>query len=360
MGYTSVRGGRQAIEYAEWLAMRAVRDPRVPLPVDTIGRKLSLAVDQVMGEGGLYDARLGALALKQAEGDLIEAGFLIRAYRSTLPHLGYSLSVSGDRMRVVRRISAAFRDIPGGQLLGRTRDYTQRLLDHSLGDDASDDEDLPSVSTVDEPAAPSLPLVVEALRDEGLLERRPSAPPEGEPADITRDPPRFPAPRSARLQMLARGETGTMLGMAYACLRGFGPHPTIGELRSGDLPVLIAHPFTGRTARVGWVEATEAHNLYGGRASKATPGPDFSLSYGIAAGRNERKAISMGILDESLRNGATDSPLADQEFVLQHIDSVAAMGFVEHLKLPHYVTFQASVQRSDRLADLIRASEATA
>ena len=32
----------------------------------------------------------------------------------------------------VRRISATFKDVPGGQLLGRTRDYTQRLLDFSL------------------------------------------------------------------------------------------------------------------------------------------------------------------------------------------------------------------------------------
>ena len=35
-------------------------------------------------------------------------------------------------MLVERRISASFKDIPGGQILGSTTDYTHRLLDFSL------------------------------------------------------------------------------------------------------------------------------------------------------------------------------------------------------------------------------------
>ena len=35
-------------------------------------------------------------------------------------------------MRIARRISAAFKDIPGGQVLGATYDYTHRLMNFSL------------------------------------------------------------------------------------------------------------------------------------------------------------------------------------------------------------------------------------
>src|SRR5215216_2618591 len=133
MGYSAVKGGLDAISVAE----RLVQHPplaagETPLDTRHLEHQLSLAVDKIMSEGGLYAPELAALAFKQAEGDLFEAAFLLRAYRSTLPRFGYSLAARGDRMRVVRRISSAFKDVPGGQLLGRTRDYTQRLLDFSL------------------------------------------------------------------------------------------------------------------------------------------------------------------------------------------------------------------------------------
>ena len=133
MGYSAVKGGLEAIAAAERLVQHPLLAPgETPLDTRQLENQLGLAVDQVMGEGGLYAPDLAALALSQAEGDLVEAAFLLRAYRSTLPRLGYSLPVRGDEMRVVRRISSAFKDVPGGQLLGRTRDYTQRLLDFSL------------------------------------------------------------------------------------------------------------------------------------------------------------------------------------------------------------------------------------
>ena len=133
MGYSAVKGGLEAISAAE----RLVQHP--PLAADEsaldtrqLEHQLGQGVDKIMSEGGLYAPALAALALKQAEGDLFEAAFLLRAYRSTLPRVGYSLPTRGDQMRVLRRISSAFKDVPGGQLLGRTRDYTQRLLDFSL------------------------------------------------------------------------------------------------------------------------------------------------------------------------------------------------------------------------------------
>src|SRR5262252_3758594 len=132
--YVAVKGGERAIENAHAL-LAAVRrgDPSVPeLGIDQISEQLALAVDRVMSEGSLYDRELAALAIKQARGDLIEAIFLVRAYRTTLPRFGAAAPIDTAAMDIRRRISATFKDLPGGQVLGPTFDYTHRLLDHGL------------------------------------------------------------------------------------------------------------------------------------------------------------------------------------------------------------------------------------
>ena len=40
---------------------------------------------------------------------------------------------------------------------------------------------------------------------------------------------------------------------------------------------------------------------------------------------------------------AVVAPAQDEEFVISHADNVQATGFVEHLKLPHSVDFQAEL-----------------
>ncbi|MCB1743680.1 MAG: carbon-phosphorus lyase complex subunit PhnI, partial [Gammaproteobacteria bacterium] len=134
--YVAVKGGEQAIDNAHALLERDRRgDPAVrEIEVAQIEQQLGLMVDRVMSEGALYDRELAALAIKQARGDAVEAIFLLRAWRTTLTRFGYSEPVDTARMRIERRISAAFKDIPGGQLLGPTFDYTHRLLDFSLSD----------------------------------------------------------------------------------------------------------------------------------------------------------------------------------------------------------------------------------
>jgi alpha-D-ribose 1-methylphosphonate 5-triphosphate synthase subunit PhnI len=130
-------------------------------------------------------------------------------------------------------------------------------------------------------------------------------------------------------------------------------------LRSGELPVRITHPLTGRPATIGWVEASEVHYVSGGYgALHDEERPDYHFGYGLVIGRDERKAIAMGIIDASLRYAKQDdtSPVASQEFVVSHVDSVEASGFVEHLKLPHYVTFQAGQQRARKFRQLVEAS----
>ena len=85
--YVAVKGGERAIDAAHaLLAARRRGDPDVAeIGVEQIDGQLSLAVDRVMSEGSLYDRGLAALAIKQARGDLVEAIFLLRAYRTTLP-----------------------------------------------------------------------------------------------------------------------------------------------------------------------------------------------------------------------------------------------------------------------------------
>ena len=134
MAYVAVKGGELAIDNAHaWLAEARRGNPDVPdLALDQIQQQMGRAVDRVMAEGSLYDPELAALAIKQAQGDLIEAAFLLRAYRTTLPRFGYAAPVDTAAMALRRRISAVYKDLPGGQLLGPTYDYTHRLLDFLL------------------------------------------------------------------------------------------------------------------------------------------------------------------------------------------------------------------------------------
>jgi len=270
MTYTAVKRGQASIAAAEAVVVNRARANTIP--ADLIERSQRLLVDQVMGEGGLYAPGLAARAVAQAEGDPIEAAFLIRAYRSTLPRLGCTLPLNGAELRILRRISSAFKEIVGGQVLGRTRDYTHRLLDpdgsfHPKNSTAAEDY------VASDP--PAFPKVVDELRAEGLIARIVPNAGDQEPFDVTREARRFPAPRLARLQMLARGETGFMVAMAFSSLRGFGAaHPTIAELRFGDLPVRITHPLTGDPVCIGAISMTEVEGVNHaetGVAAESTP-----------------------------------------------------------------------------------------
>src|ERR1700691_1537391 len=102
MAYVAVKGGEQAIDAAHaWLAEERRGDSSVPeLSLAQVEHQLGRAVDRAMGEGSLYDRELAALAVKQSQGDLIEAAFLLRAYRTTLPRFGYSLPVDTAQMHI--------------------------------------------------------------------------------------------------------------------------------------------------------------------------------------------------------------------------------------------------------------------
>jgi alpha-D-ribose 1-methylphosphonate 5-triphosphate synthase subunit PhnI len=352
--YVAIKGGEQAIREAHRLLARQRRgNPQVPeLTVEQIGEQLRLAVDRVMTEGSLYDRELAALAIKQAQGDLIEAIFLLRAYRTTLPRLVVTCPIDTATMHVRRRLSATFKDIPGGQLLGATFDYTHRLLDFSLLDALSpqdDDSVMGATDRVPVDAARingALPRVVDLLRREGLVE--PVPPDDAAPVgDITRQPLAFPAPRDLRLQNLARGDEGFLLALGYATQRGYGHnHPFAGEIRIGEVTLVIEPPELDFSIAIGQITITECDMINQFQGSPTVP-PQFTRGYGLAFGQSERKAMAMALVDRALRaqelGEIPNAPAQDQEFVLSHSDNVEASGFVQHLKLPHHVDFQAEL-----------------
>ncbi|MFP3090984.1 carbon-phosphorus lyase complex subunit PhnI [Treponema sp. TIM-1] len=399
MAYAAVKGGEEAVAESVKLLERYRAAGQADLDLEVLEKQMGLLIDRIMGEAGFYAPSYAALALKQSEGSPEEAVFLLRAYRSTLSRSYLSLPMNGVDMRILRRVSAAFKDIPGGQFLGASRDYTHRLLNFELLNEGRKDsagKASPSsgkAAAGEQPAGPGggpiyAVRVSDELRREGLITVEED---DGEPWDITEHPLSFPAPRSARLQTLARSDTGYISGLAYAAIRGFGSgHPTVGELRTGALEVTIPHPLIeGEYLFVGEIIVTEVESLFpredqkiktegekdplnilsSGQGEKAdTSANALSLDggYGMVFGRNDTKAIAMSILDYSLNSAAESttpgnnavhdvsasgiedgglSILNNQEFVLLHGDALEMNGFISHLKLPHYVTFQSKLDR---------------
>jgi alpha-D-ribose 1-methylphosphonate 5-triphosphate synthase subunit PhnI len=342
--YVAVKGGERAIENAHRLLAHERRGDRdVPeLSLAQISEQLGLAVDRVMGEGSLYDRELAALAIKQARGDLIEAIFLVRAFRATLPRFGASEPVDTGAMQVRRRISAVFKDIPGGQVLGPTFDYTHRLLDPQLAEGF--DPEAPAMAAA---ADTAMPRVTDILGRDGLIESSPPTDNDAAVGDLTREPLGFPADRDLRLQNLARGDEGFLLALGYSTQRGYGRnHPFAGEIRFGEAEVEFFAEEVGFSVPLGAIELTECQmvNQFKGSATEA---PCFTRGYGLAFGQSERKTMSMALVDRALRarelGEDVAAPAQDEEFVLSHSDNVQATGFVEHLKLPHYVDFQSEL-----------------
>ena len=341
--YVAVKGGERAIENAHRLLAHERRGDQgvAEISLPQIAEQLSLGVDRVMTEGSLYDRELAALAIKQARGDLIEAIFLVRAFRATLPRFGATEPVDTGTMQVRRRISSTFKDIPGGQVLGPTFDYTHRLLDPQLAEGST-----PEAPVVTEPLT-AMPRVTDILGRDGLIEPSPQADADAPVGDLTREPLSFPADRDLRLQNLARADEGFLLALGYSTQRGYGrSHPFAGEIRFGEVEVEFFVEEVGFAVPLGVIAVTECQmvNQFKGSATEA---PCFTRGYGLAFGQSERKTMSMALVDRSLRarelTEEIKAPAQDEEFVMSHSDNVQATGFVEHLKLPHYVDFQSEL-----------------
>ena len=361
--YVAVKGGEKAINAAHRLLSDIRRgDRNIPaLSVRQIEEQLPFAVDRVMTEGSIYDRQLAALAIKQSAGDLVEAIFLLRAYRTTLPRFQSSEPVDTDKMTVSRRISAIYKDLPGGQQLGPTFDYTHRLLDFSLlaEEQAAAESRVsenPSDLAADSDQSIHCPKVMAMLENEGLMRREQDK--TSAVTDITRDPVSYPCNRDARLQSLVRADEGFLLSLGYSTQRGYGRnHPFAGEIRTGDVTVSMVPEELGFAIDIGEIQLTECEmvtgfdeNESGGSDfnSPADSGPQFTRGYGLVFGAAERKAMAMALVDRALQwedyNESPDAPAQQEEFVLSHCDNVEAAGFLSHLKLPHYVDFQSELE----------------
>lgn len=366
MGYVAVSGGEEAIAASLALLERERLSCGRTLDTGLILGAMPCLVEQVQSEGSLWAPEVAAVALKQARGSVEEAVFLTRAYRSTLERLYTSRVIDTADMRVDRRISAAFKDIEGGQVLGATRDYSHRLIDFGLEDETDGDVraelDRVNGDLADAVRAGSgeelmgrIPKVLDYLRSIDMVRDYPVD--DTEPVDITKTPLAFPAPRSVILQALSRGLTQAVVAIGYAAIRGFGvSHPTVGELRRGQVPVTISAPGgvggddgDDDAYYLGSIPVCEVESLI--VTDEVEDGEHRSaldVGYGLVMGEDESKAIAMSVLDHSLRVDDPRYPTQDQEFVLYHIDGVEATGFISHLKLPHYVTFQSKLDSALR------------
>lgn len=377
MGYVAVSGGEQAIaaslDLTELQRVGAGRS----IEVETILAALPELVEQVESEGSLWAPEVAATAVKQAQGSVEEAVFLMRAYRSTLERLYTSRVIDTDTMRVDRRISAAFKDIAGGQILGATRDYSHRLIEFELADETPADVreraaelERALAAEPQEGAAAAqtrVPRVLTYLREIDMVRSYPLD--DTEPVDITKTPLAFPAPRSVILQALSRGLTQAVIAIGYAAIRGFGlSHPTVGELRRGTVAVTIDAPGSDAPTEddayyLGAIPVTEVESLIVSDEvdDRGNHRSALDVGYGLVVGDDESKAIAMSVLDHSLRADDVRYPTQDQEFVLYHIDGVEATGFISHLKLPHYVTFQSKLDAALRsIAEPEKGGEADA
>lgn len=333
-----------------------------PIDVEQICSQMKPLVDRVMGEAGLYAPLHAAIAVKQSNGDIVEASEILRSYRQTISRKFVSLIIDTEGMDVRRRISSAFRDIPGGQILGSTGDYTQRLLEEQIAKETRESTDsqaeefeasVPDIG--DEPFPKRYTRVVALLKDQGMMapvnenESR-------EVVDILKTPLSFPAPRSAALQSLARSETGGLMALGYSAMRGQGgDHPTIGELRVGYVNVQIEEDPRGRQRSIGRIRLTESANISKIKVRKKDPVPYMSLGYGLCFGQNETKAICMGIIDRSNRIPGDGAPAVSQEFSMYHLDGPDAKGYTNSLKIPNYVEMatelhdlRAALERKNR------------
>ena len=336
MGYVAIKGGEEAIEnslsfYGETIAKAE------ELKDEDIEHSLRYAVDRVMGEGSLYSKKLASRAIKKSAGDLLNAAFFLRAHRSTCQRIGVSKPLDVNKMKIIRRISSAFKDIQGGQILGPSNDYEVKLiLDKNYAcnkwESFSDKVNL-------------IPSALTPLKEKNLVKQLKT---DKEISDITRIFPEAPYPRSAVMQVLSRGETGSMLGFAYTSIRGYGDvHPTIGDLRLGMCDLKFSHPFTKKEVKIGELEVSSCESA--GMFEKQENGNvQLTTGFGFCFGFNETKAISMSILDLSLYNAKHSVGevefASNFEMMMMHVDGVDSMGFTNHFKLPHYVTFQADLQ----------------
>jgi len=314
---------------------QAAAAARARLPRSGAADGLAALLDQVCAEAGVWAPDAASRALVQAHGDIARAVTLVRVWAATLPDLAIETPTEYD-IQVVRRVSAAFQDVAGGQWLGDAPDLDPRLLDWA---DHTPPAPGTSPEETQETAVPPVPIRADVPRVAALLESVPvEAPPTGvEGDDPTRMPLVFPAPRENVLAALARAETGALVSLAALALAR-RREAVLTEATVIEVHVAVRHPRTGRPCSVATVPCTEAEIVadadVGGR-------PGLRVGYGASLGRIERRSLAAALLDGVLREETEDpTPIVlDGPTVTYGVDGQATAGFVDHLRLPHYASF---------------------
>jgi alpha-D-ribose 1-methylphosphonate 5-triphosphate synthase subunit PhnI len=337
MAYYAIKGGEEAIKNSLDFYGDITQNADKLDDSDLI-EGLTFSIDRVMSEGSLYSKKLAVKAIKRSAGDMLNASFFLRAHRSSCQRIGIAKTIDVNDMRLKRRISSAFKDIEGGQLLGPSNDYEIKLLVDLIKEEAN----VETFSNKDNVIKSALT----PLRDDNLIKLLPK---EEIPSDITRNYPTQPYSRSSVLQVMSRAETGSLLCVGYTTMRGYGDiHPTIGDLRIGELDIKFTHPFTKKEVKVGTIEATSVECV-GTFNTDSNGDTKLTTGFGFCFGKNETKAISMSMIDLSLYNthysvGGEHVIAADFDMIMNHLDGIESYGMTNHFKLPHYVTFQTDYQ----------------
>ena len=342
MSYVAIKGGTEAIRASKRF-YRSQLEAAAELSDEAVIKGLGYSCDRVMAEGALYTEKLAAKAVRMSGGDLLEAAFYVRAHRSTCQRIGSVAEITTDDLHIIRRISSAFKDIKGGQILGPSCDYVIRLFSSLKNIEDTDDN---GFVVAEERENLRVNSALQFLRDEDrivILENQ-----EKEPFDVTRAFPLPPYPRSAVMQIMARGETGSLLAFAYTTMRGYGDvHPTIGDLRLGMADIVFEHPFTNNKVKIGVIRVTACEAVGSFNPDPKDGQLRLAVGYGFCFGFNETKAIAMAILDLAMSHEGYsvggEAIATNPEMVVHHVDAIESMGFTNHFKLPHYVTFQADL-----------------
>ncbi len=343
--YATLASSSIAIDNARRLAALALSETSVDVP------EQSSLVHQICAEAGIWAPDAARRAFEQSGGELGRAVALVRVWAATLPYMDGETTREAD-IEITRRLSAAYAEIPGGQWLGPADEQAPRLLtwrDDAHSHETSEPSDTFEERVLESPESTSRRSGVPRVRD--LIAENVSGTDAigGDGPDPTRSALTVPFSRLGRLAALSRAETGALISFSSVVMES-RREAILLEINASLVHFHVTHPRTGNQCSVGEVPIVEAEAV----ADTMVDGrPGLVLGYGVSIGSLERRAIAIAILDAVMRDGPVTLVL-DDGVVMSAMDGLSAAGIVEHLRLPHYVSFSAylsSIKTDDELEE---------
>jgi alpha-D-ribose 1-methylphosphonate 5-triphosphate synthase subunit PhnI len=340
--YATLSSSATAVSNARRLALDSLDPATKNAPQE------SLLVHQICAEAGIWAPDAARQALEQSRGELGSAVALVRVWAATLPYVGGETTLEND-IEITRRLSAAYADIPGGQWLGPSDEQAPRLL--TWREDADADERPPhsAPTTKTKATYSTAPRRSAVSRVRNLIvDNAREAPGEGgDGPDPTRTALTAPFSRLGRLAALARSETGALISFASVAMESTR-EAILLEINSSVVHFRLAHPRTGNACQVAEVPIVEAEAV----ADAIIDGQQgLVLGYGVSLGSLERRAMAIAVLDAVMHDGPITFTL-DDDAIISAFDGLSATGIVEHLRLPHYVSFAAYLSSIEPVEDL--------